>query len=205
MNLIVRSPRSIAASRRIFAPLEAYPRPRSADMSLFDVAQRLPWRASLRGEATLAPTSSAISAMRQPMNLTNVGELAPTGRRHGRGDRLGKSRIVGIWVAANAFATTASFAQESPQGGASGPIVPDSQFEEAMPPLDPELDRPLEPLERVPAIEDVASGRPAVVPEPPPEDPALSEPLPPLAGFDVEPVATAVPRMPRSRRRSATA
>ena len=30
---------------------------------------------------------------------------------------------------------------------AGDPIVPDSEFEEQLPPLDPELDRPLEPLE----------------------------------------------------------
>ena len=30
---------------------------------------------------------------------------------------------------------------------ADEPIVPDSEFEDALPPLDPELNRPLEPIE----------------------------------------------------------
>jgi len=76
------------------------------------------------------------------------------------------------------------------------PIVSDSQFDQALPPLDPELTRPLEPIDTF----NVPGQPPAVAPDgtlappanPPPYDPALSEPLPPLSGFDVEtPAATA--------------
>jgi translocation and assembly module TamA len=67
-----------------------------------------------------------------------------------------------------------------------GQIVPDSQFEEELPPLDPELNRPLEPLE------DFAVGdAPPVTPEgeliadAPVADPELTQPLTPIAEFDV--------------------
>jgi translocation and assembly module TamA len=81
---------------------------------------------------------------------------------------------------------------DPPESGASAePIVPDSQFEEALPPLDPELGAPLEPIESVDPnappfppvpgpVEDTALG-----------DPALAEPLPPISSFDVQPVAEA--------------
>ena len=81
---------------------------------------------------------------------------------------------------------------------ASGPIIPDSQFEEEVPALDPELSRPLEPL--TPIVP--PDGNPVTPPRPfPPDpgpvedaplgDPELAEPLPPLEGFDVQPAATA--------------
>jgi translocation and assembly module TamA len=67
------------------------------------------------------------------------------------------------------------------------PIVPDSQFEDALPPLDPELGAPLEPLD---ALEDPFPFPPVPGPvaDAPLGDPALAEPLPPLATFDVEPL-----------------
>lgn len=81
--------------------------------------------------------------------------------------------------------------------GGTQPIVPDSEFEEALPPLDPELEAPLEPIEtfELPAF-DVEAQAPlppvsgtevpaevrAAVPE---ADPAFDEPLTPLATFDV--------------------
>lgn len=73
-----------------------------------------------------------------------------------------------------------------------GPIVPDSQFEEALPPLDPALNEPLEPLPPVDATAQPLTPFPPVpgpVEDTPLGDPALAEPLPPLAGFDVQPVA----------------
>ena len=72
-----------------------------------------------------------------------------------------------------------------------GPIIPDSQFEEALPPLDPELYEPLEPIE---PIDPAALPPPPFPPVPGPVEeapfaaPALAEPLPPLSTFDVEPV-----------------
>ncbi|QPQ56042.1 BamA/TamA family outer membrane protein [Allosphingosinicella flava] len=75
------------------------------------------------------------------------------------------------------------------------PIVSDSQFEEALPPLDPALEAPLEPIEtfELPTIDaegplpPVSQGAVpnAVAPAVPVFDPALQEPLAPLATFDV--------------------
>jgi translocation and assembly module TamA len=70
------------------------------------------------------------------------------------------------------------------------PIVPDSQFEKELPPVDPDLTKPLEPIDTF----NVEGQPPATTPEgtlappanPPPDDPALAEPLPPLSSFDVE-------------------
>ncbi len=64
-------------------------------------------------------------------------------------------------------------------------IVPDDQFRDALPPLDPDLYQPLPPID---------PNAPAFPPEPGPVenaplgDPALSEPLPPLSSFSTEPV-----------------
>jgi translocation and assembly module TamA len=79
---------------------------------------------------------------------------------------------------------------------AGDPIVSDSEFEEQLPPLDPELDKPLEPIENyapppsplaAPPIPEAEVIPDVVVPE----DPALAEPLPPLQTFDVTPDAAA--------------
>jgi translocation and assembly module TamA len=70
----------------------------------------------------------------------------------------------------------------------SRPIVPDSQFEQALPPLDPALNQPLEPIDpNAPPFPPV----PGPVADQPPGDPALTEPLPPLASFEVQPAGTA--------------
>jgi translocation and assembly module TamA len=72
------------------------------------------------------------------------------------------------------------------------PIVPDSQFEEALPPLDPDLTRPLEPLEPVDPNAPPFPPVPGPVDESAPlGDPALAEPLPPLATFEAEPIQEA--------------
>jgi translocation and assembly module TamA len=87
-----------------------------------------------------------------------------------------------------------------PQAGAPAstePIVPDSQFEQALPPLDPALNQPLEPLE--PTDPNAPTTAPASpfppVPGPventPLGDAALTEPLPPLSSFDIQPVENA--------------
>ncbi len=65
------------------------------------------------------------------------------------------------------------------------PIVPDSAFEEALPPLDPALSEPLEPLDpTAPPFPPV----PGPVEDVPLGDPALAEPLPPLSTFVLQPV-----------------
>jgi translocation and assembly module TamA len=72
------------------------------------------------------------------------------------------------------------------------PIVPDSQFEEALPELDPDLSRPLEPLEPIDPNAPPFPPVPGPVDEAAPlGDPALSEPLPPLATFEAEPIQEA--------------
>ena len=75
-----------------------------------------------------------------------------------------------------------------PLQNADDPIVPDSAFEEALPPLDPALSEPLEPIDpAAPPFPPV----PGPVEDAPLGDPALSEPLPPLSTFDVRPAEEA--------------
>ena len=77
----------------------------------------------------------------------------------------------------------------SPQSNdPNAPIVSDQQFESQLPPLDPELGKPLEPIESFdipPVAPAVPGAHPTVPAEAAPPDPALAEPLPPLATFDV--------------------
>ena len=99
---------------------------------------------------------------------------------------------------ASVSVSQAAFAQAAPapppeSARSEDPIVPDDQFESELPGLDPEMDRPLEPIETF----DVQGEPPAVAPDgtlaPPaaaPDDPALTEPLPPISSFDVETPAT---------------
>src|SRR5437868_5587953 len=64
-------------------------------------------------------------------------------------------------------------------------IVPDDQFRDVLPPLDPSLYDPLPPLDpNIPAFPPV----PGPVENTPLGDPALSEPLPPLSSFSAAPV-----------------
>ena len=103
-------------------------------------------------------------------------------------------------------------APAAPTVDPNAPIVPDSEFQKALPALDPDLTRPLEPLETF-DVDDKASAAgapapPTPAPAPPipsqivvgdtlppaaaPADPALTEPLTPLGSFDVttpQPVA----------------
>jgi translocation and assembly module TamA len=65
-------------------------------------------------------------------------------------------------------------------------IVPDDQFRDALPPLDPSLYEPLPPID--PAAP-VFPPEPGPVEDTPLGDPALSEPLPPLSSFSLEPPA----------------
>ncbi len=80
----------------------------------------------------------------------------------------------------------------APSPSPTGPIIPDSQFEQEVPPLDPELNAPLEPLEAI-ATPPGTPERPfPPVPGPvedaPLGDPALAEPLPPLETFVTQPL-----------------
>ncbi|WP_410482800.1 autotransporter assembly complex protein TamA [Sphingomonas sp. A2-49] len=98
-----------------------------------------------------------------------------------------------------------------PQAGAAGadgnaPIVPDAEFDAALPPLSGDINAPLEPM---PAAASPATTSPAATPPasqaaaPPlvnpdgtlpaaaPESAELAQPLPPLTGFDTTPLQTA--------------
>lgn len=66
-------------------------------------------------------------------------------------------------------------AQAPAQSAPDGPIVPDAEFEAALPRIDGDLNAPLPPL-------DISEA-----PDVRPPDPALAEPLPPLATFDPTP------------------
>ena len=91
-------------------------------------------------------------------------------------------------------------AKADPGAPANGePIIPDSQFQDALPAIDDELSQPLAPIESIDAspaasaTQTTAPGIPApatpAITTPIVPDPALTEPLPTLAGFDVEPPA----------------
>jgi len=87
-----------------------------------------------------------------------------------------------VWLFAASSLALASGANAQSVENPDVPIIPDSQFEEALPSLDPALDAPLQSIDDFTLPDD-----PATAPETPPVDPALTEPLPPLATFDVTP------------------
>ncbi len=104
-------------------------------------------------------------------------------------------RKAGNFLATVAFGALALASATHAQQGSSQPpesdepIVSDSQFESELPALDPEMNRPLEPIETFeipgepPVVQPDGTLAPATAP---PEDPALGEPLAPIAEFDVE-------------------
>ncbi|MFN3946352.1 MAG: autotransporter assembly complex protein TamA [Allosphingosinicella sp.] len=93
--------------------------------------------------------------------------------------------------------TSAGAQVQLPPAPAFGePIIPDSEFEEALPPLDPDLGAPLPPIEDFEMPAGVFPPDPGPVEEAPLGDPALLEPLPPLATFDVQPVDPAAEEDP---------
>ena len=66
------------------------------------------------------------------------------------------------------------------------PIVSDSQFEEELPPLDPDLDAPLEPIDTF-DVDDAGTVSPdgELIPDASPTDPELERPLTPIESFEV--------------------
>lgn len=118
--------------------------------------------------------------------------------------------MIGLAAPQLAMAQRAPDPLEQVRNGTEAPvpaddaILPDSQFQEALPPIDPQLSQPLAPIETIdaPFAEQAAAPPAAPGPTPPASavpargpaqpDPVLAQPLPPLAGFDVEPpIATA--------------
>ncbi|HEY6917452.1 MAG TPA: BamA/TamA family outer membrane protein [Allosphingosinicella sp.] len=99
--------------------------------------------------------------------------------------------LIPLSAALTATVATPAWAFQTAEG--EEPIVSDSAFEDALPPLDPALAEPLQPIEsfEMPGLEPIEAAPPvpgtvAPVPsEAPAPDPALSEPLTPLATFDV--------------------
>jgi translocation and assembly module TamA len=79
------------------------------------------------------------------------------------------------------------------------PIVPDDQFQKELPPLDPDLTKPLEPIDAFKGPDGKPLTAPILAPNgtlPPvttPPDPALTEPLAPLSTFDVTTPPPAAP------------
>ncbi|MEA3033293.1 MAG: translocation and assembly module TamA, partial [Sphingomonadales bacterium] len=96
---------------------------------------------------------------------------------------------------AMAFAGGADAAQSThkaaPPPPPPAPIVPDDQFQKELPPLDPDLTKPLEPIDAFKGPDGKPLTAPILAPNgtlPPvtaPPDPALTEPLAPLSTFDV--------------------
>ena len=85
---------------------------------------------------------------------------------------------------------------------ADTPIVPESEFNAALPPLSNDINAPLEPMPAIPAASRVTPLPQATTTRPvatgdtiapiSPDDPQLAAPLPPLSGFDTTPLVTAV-------------
>jgi len=81
----------------------------------------------------------------------------------------------------------------------TGPIVPDAEFDSALPPLSNDLNAPLEPMAADPSPtqtpdSDAAATAPIVqdtLPPPTVPDPQLAQPLTPLGSFDTVPLETA--------------
>lgn len=106
---------------------------------------------------------------------------------------MNEARILWAAIAGGALAAAGHAQAQPPAAGDpviqdADPIVPDSAFEEALPPLDPELGTPLEPIEGIEADPTPFPPVPGPVGDAPLGDPALTEPLPPLSASDVEPV-----------------
>lgn len=98
---------------------------------------------------------------------------------------MNEAKILAAAIISGVLGAAALAAQPQPT---DPPIVSDSQFDEALPPLDPELQAPLEPIDpNAPPFPPV----PGPVEDTPLGDPALSEPLPPISAFDLQPAAEA--------------
>ena len=94
------------------------------------------------------------------------------------------------WAAAVLLVATSSLAHaQSTQSGAPGDawIVPDAEFDKALPPLSGDLNAPLEAM---PAAEQPAPT--GTLPPPAPDDAQLAQPLPPITTFESTPLETTV-------------
>jgi len=85
-------------------------------------------------------------------------------------------RVATALLVATSSLAHAQSTQPAPQ--ANAPIVPDAEFDKALPPLSDDLNAPLEPM-------------PAPEAEPAPTDPQIDQPLPPISSFETAPLETA--------------
>ena len=91
-----------------------------------------------------------------------------------------------VAAGALAMATAASAqTQPPPMPPADEPIVPDSQFDKELPALDPELGKPLEPLEDFAGPPPATTPEGELIPDATVADPELERPLTPISEFDV--------------------
>lgn len=92
-------------------------------------------------------------------------------------------------MAGSALALAAGADAQTGPTDPDAPIISDSEFEAALPPLDPALGAPLESIEEfeeaLPEVRVPSPVEPPVIAAEPPPDPALIQPLPPIATFDV--------------------
>jgi translocation and assembly module TamA len=87
---------------------------------------------------------------------------------------------------AMALVPAAQAQTEPPQAPAPDePIVSDSQFERELPPLDPELGKPLEPIEDFSGLPPATTPEGELIPDAAIPDPELAQPLTPIDRFDV--------------------
>ncbi|HEX8257147.1 MAG TPA: hypothetical protein VF589_05910, partial [Allosphingosinicella sp.] len=100
--------------------------------------------------------------------------------------------LAGSSLASAAVAQTESQPSDAGEAAANpgAPIVSDRDFEAQLPPIDPALNGPLEPIESfdmpaAPAAEAGQSAPGETIADAPLPDAALTEPLPPIATFDV--------------------
>ncbi|MET1109887.1 MAG: BamA/TamA family outer membrane protein [Allosphingosinicella sp.] len=91
-----------------------------------------------------------------------------------------------VAAGALAMATAAPAQTQPPQTPpADEPIVSDSQFDKALPALDPELGKPLEPLEDFAGPPPATTPEGELIPDATIADPELERPLTPISEFDV--------------------
>ncbi|HEY7809896.1 MAG TPA: BamA/TamA family outer membrane protein [Allosphingosinicella sp.] len=100
--------------------------------------------------------------------------------------RISRFLSAAMQVSALALSTAAAAQSSGAAPSAEPEIVPDSQFQEELPPLDPEIGKPLEPLEDF-QVEDTTPVAPTgeLIPDAAVTDPELTRPLTPITEFDV--------------------
>lgn len=117
----------------------------------------------------------------RPIGLSTACFLQPKARRLNE-VHIFRKALASIYL----LIATVANSQEPDRDDLTMPIVSDVEFEAELPPLDPQLDEPLEPIENFNGLAPEPAAT-ELIPDAPLPDPALTEPLPPLATFDVTP------------------